>query len=103
MYKKKFITILVISFNLSQSFNNTPYLFYKNGSNQRSILSVYGPRRPQMQGGKNWILPKEINQTVLLRLSLAGDLEKPLMSLHGIEWREHGNGLWANIQRQGFI
>ncbi len=56
-----------------------------------------------MQGGKNWILPKEINQTVLLRLSLAGDLEKPLMSLHGIEWREHGNGLWANIQRQGFI
>ncbi len=94
------------SFNLSQSFNYTPCLFYKKGSNQRSILSVYGPRdylsktkwmnfstaytnrftyqwepqkrqaypwtwfplrrydmksRSQMQGGKNWILPKEVN------------------------------------------
>ncbi len=29
--------------NLLQSFNYTVYLFYKNGSNQRSILSVYGP------------------------------------------------------------
>jgi hypothetical protein len=28
MYKKKFITILVSSFNLLQSFNYTPYLFY---------------------------------------------------------------------------
>jgi hypothetical protein len=36
--------MLVSSFNLSQSFKNTPYLFYKNGSNQRSIFSVYGPR-----------------------------------------------------------
>ncbi len=53
-----------------------------------------------MQGGKNWILPKE---TVLLRLSMAGDLEKPLMSLHGIEWRERGLGLWADIQRRGFM
>jgi hypothetical protein len=61
MYKKKFITILVISFNLSQSFNYSLISFTKNGSNQRSILSVYGPRRSQMQGGKNWILPKEIN------------------------------------------
>jgi hypothetical protein len=25
------------------SFNYTPYLFYKNGSNQRSIIPVYGP------------------------------------------------------------
>ncbi len=30
-------------FDLSQSVNYTPYLFYKNVSNQRSILSVYGP------------------------------------------------------------
>jgi hypothetical protein len=29
---------------------------------------------------------------VLLRLSLAGNLVKPLLSLHGIEWREHGYG-----------
>ncbi len=35
--------MLVSSFNLSQSFNYTPYLFYKNGSKQRSVLSVYGP------------------------------------------------------------
>jgi hypothetical protein len=31
---------------------------------------------------------------VLLRLSLAGNLEKPLMSLYGTEWRERGFGLW---------
>jgi hypothetical protein len=30
---------------------------------------------------------------VLLRLSLAGNLEKPLMSLYGTEWRERGYGL----------
>ncbi len=36
-----------------------------------------------MQEGKNWILPKETNaKRVLLRLSLAGNLEKPLMSLY---------------------
>jgi hypothetical protein len=36
--------MLVSSFNLSQSFNYKPYLFYqKNCSNQRSLLSVYGP------------------------------------------------------------
>ncbi len=39
----KFITISVSSFNLLQLFNYTPYLFKKNGSNQRSILSVYVP------------------------------------------------------------
>jgi hypothetical protein len=46
--------------------------------------------RSQIQGGKNWILPKEIN--VLLRLSLAGNLEKPLMSLYETGWRERGYG-----------
>jgi hypothetical protein len=30
---------------------------------------------------------------VLLRLSLAGNLEKPLVSLYGTEWRERGFGL----------
>jgi hypothetical protein len=96
--------------------------------------------RSQMQGGKNWILPKEINanrffwdshwleiwknhccpsrgptggsvatdsgwskqdfaerdksKPVLLRLSLAGNLEKLLMSLYGTEWWECGYGLW---------
>jgi hypothetical protein len=44
----------------------------------------------EMQGGKNWILPKEINATGSSRASLAGNLEKPLMSLYGTEWRERG-------------
>ncbi len=48
-----------------------------------------------MQGGKNWILPKEIMQTVLLELSLTGNLEKLLMSLYGTEWRERDYGLWG--------
>ncbi len=41
--------------------------------------------RYQLQGGKNWILPKEINanerdkcEPVLLRLSMAGNLENHL-------------------------
>jgi hypothetical protein len=74
-----------------------------------------------MQGGQNWILPKEINaevvqhereisnagwwkldfterdecKQVLLRLSLSlsVNMDEPLMSLYGTEWREHGNGL----------
>ena len=49
-----------------------------------------------MQGGKNWILPKEIKcKPVLQRLSLAGNLEKPLMSLYGTEWRDCGLWLWT--------
>jgi hypothetical protein len=28
-------------------------------------------------------------------LSLAGNLEKPLMFLYGTEWRERGYGLWS--------
>jgi hypothetical protein len=42
--------------------------------------------RSQMQGGKNWILPKEIGKwkPVHLRLSLAGYLEKPLMFPYGL-------------------
>jgi hypothetical protein len=32
-------------------------------------------------------------ETLRLRLSLAGNLEKPLMSLYGTEWRERGYGL----------
>jgi hypothetical protein len=50
--------------------------------------------RFQMQGGKNWILPKEINANrFILGLSLVGNLIKPLISLHGTEWRERGYGL----------
>ncbi len=40
---KRFCSSLVSRFNFSQSFTYTPYLFYKNAPNQRSILSVYGP------------------------------------------------------------
>jgi hypothetical protein len=40
---------------------------------------------------------------VLLRLSLAGNLQKPLMSLYGTERKERVYGLWADIQRRGSI
>jgi hypothetical protein len=61
-----------------------------------------------MQGGKNWILLKEMNKPALLGLSLAGNLVKPLttyvalwdgmggnlvkplMYLYGNEWRVRG-------------
>jgi len=28
---------------------------------------------------------------------MATNLDKPLISLNGIEWREHGYGLWAVV------
>jgi hypothetical protein len=48
--------------------------------------------RSQMQGGKKWISEIDKFKPVLLRLSLAGNLEKPLMPLYGTEWRERGYG-----------
>ncbi len=42
-----------------------------------------------MQGGKNWILPKDMNAGS----SLAGNLVNPLISLYGTEWRDRGYGL----------
>jgi hypothetical protein len=41
-----------------------------------------------MQGGQNWTLPKEINQTGSSETSLAGNLEKTLKSLYGAEWMD---------------
>ncbi len=38
---------------------------------------------------------------VLLRLSLAGNLEKPLISLYGTEWRERGYGLGGTYCSMG--
>jgi len=56
--------------------------------------------RSQMQGGKNWILPKDINANrFFLRLSLAGNMEKPLFSNYGTEWRERGYGLGRSAAR----
>jgi hypothetical protein len=49
--------------------------------------------RFQMQGGKNRTLPKVMNTNRFFRNSLAGNLEKPLLSLYGTEWRERGYGL----------
>ncbi len=50
--------------------------------------------RSQMQGGRKlYFAERDKCKPVLLRLSLAGNLEKPLMSLHGTEWRERGYGL----------
>jgi hypothetical protein len=56
----------------------------------------------QMQGGKNWILPKEMNAPVLPRLLLTGNLEKPLRSLFGTECRELGYGLRRRVVKTGF-
>jgi hypothetical protein len=56
-----------------------------------------------MQGGKNWIFPKEKCKPVLLRLSLARNLVKPLLSLYGIEWRERGYGLRANSHKRNYF
>jgi hypothetical protein len=39
--------------------------------------------RFQMQGGKNWILESDECKPVLLGLSLAGNLVKPLLTLYG--------------------
>ncbi len=66
-----------------------------------------------MQGGKNRILPKETCKPVLLGLSLARNLVKPLMFLYGTEWRERGYGsghlngktcfsLDASLSRRGY-
>jgi hypothetical protein len=72
--------------------------FVNNEKRKKNITTV--PRghdmngRSKMQGVKNWMLPKDKCKPVLLRLSLAGNLEKPLfMSLYGTEWRERGYGL----------
>jgi hypothetical protein len=47
-----------------------------------------------MQGGKNWILPREINANrFFLRFSLAGNLEK---TTYGPLWdRMEGAWLWT--------
>ncbi len=51
-----------------------------------------------MRRGKNWILQKRHKcKPLRLRLSLTVNLEKPLMSLYGTEWRERGYGLWWKI------
>ncbi len=47
----------------------------------------------QMQGGKNWIFPKDDCKPVLQGLSLAGNLVKSLLFLYGTDWRERGYGL----------
>jgi hypothetical protein len=54
--------------------------------------------RFQMQGGKNWFLPKEMNANRFFWDSLAGYLVKPVLSLYGIEWRERGYGLGTGIR-----
>jgi hypothetical protein len=46
--------------------------------------------RSQMQGGKNWILPKEINANRFFETLIGGK------SLYGTEWRERGYGLGRN-------
>ncbi len=49
--------------------------------------------RFQMQGGKNWILPKEMNANRFFWDSHWPEMVKLLMFLYGTEWRERGYGL----------
>jgi hypothetical protein len=56
--------------------------------------------RSQMQGGKNWILLKELNANRFFWDSHSGNLEKPLMYLYGTELRECGYGLSRKEWRQ---
>jgi hypothetical protein len=39
---------------------------------------------------------RDESKPVLLGLSLAGNLVKPLLSLYGTKWRECGYGLWPD-------
>ncbi len=48
-----------------------------------------------MQGGKNWIVPKEINATGSSETLIGWKFGKTTMSLYGTEWRERGYGLRA--------
>jgi hypothetical protein len=65
--------------------------------NLESAEAVDMNGRFQMQGGKNWFLPRDERKPVLLGLSLAGNLVKPLLSLYGTEWRERGYGLCSTV------
>ncbi len=57
--------------------------------------------RSQMQGGKNWIMrPRYHCKPALLRLSLAGNLKKPLFSLYETEWRERGYRLGSEFGKK---
>ncbi len=49
--------------------------------------------RSQIQGTKNWILPKEINAKPVLFRKTTGNLEKPLFFHYGTEWTKRGYGL----------
>ncbi len=56
--------------------------------------SVFQPLRSQMQGGQNWILPKEINADRFFWHSHWLEIwKKPVMSPYGTELRERGYGL----------
>jgi hypothetical protein len=48
-----------------------------------------------MQGGKLDFTEIDQCKPVFLRLSLAVNLVKPLLSLYGTEWRDRGYGLRA--------
>ncbi len=60
-----------------------------------------GHEREISNAGREKLDFAEIGQCkpVLLGLSLAGNLVKPLLSLYGTEWRERGYGLWSELVR----
>jgi hypothetical protein len=71
-------------------------LFVAQSRRKPNLLRRYAMNgRSQMQGGKNCMdFPERYQcKPVLLRLSLVGNLEKPLFPLYETEWRERGYGL----------
>ncbi len=65
----------------------------------RHLLQIAGrirrryDMRSQMQGGKNWILPKDINANRFFCDSHCQEIWKNHFSLYGTEWRQRGYGL----------
>ncbi len=62
----------------------------------KSGQTTFVPPWDRMEGAWLWTLvfaERDELKPVLLGLSLAGNLVKPLLSLYGTEWREFGYGL----------
>ncbi len=81
-------TNLVLDFQFVLMLCTTPPLV------SLSPISCSGGKPLSISNGSRWseldFAEKDKYKPVLLRLSLAGNLEKPLMFLYGTEWRERG-------------
>jgi hypothetical protein len=81
----------------SEESNSPAYVAWRAGTTNRVVvLTRQAGNRflDSLKGLQIWA-QREKSKPVVLRLSLAGNLEKPLMSLYGTEWRERGYELWS--------